>query len=348
MSTALALTETNAPLFRRDTFDGREQTLAKLDHVLALLTDVRHVQDAKQILDITKAARVYAREQKLGQDVITKGRAVMYEALRRIGELLQGTDRNTGTQGQLVGPGIIGPTNSEGPMPPTLAELGIDYKTSSIAQQLAALSPADFERVRDGREKLADVQLRIRRLDEWVVSMRLREQDAYTPDLRVCSCVELFASGIQPDAVITEPPRRREHLAAFSELAQACANVPLVAVRMMSGQTDLPEVLQRLCAHLTYRSFQARYGLILLFVQDEGAFERAKERVKARARGSGLYDWEDFVQTLAAPGELICDPFMRKESPILLAALEHRRRFVGCSVDADVIAEIRQRKGAAA
>ena len=39
----------------------------------------------------------------------------------------------------------------------------------------------------------------------------------------------------------------------FTELAEACAaaSVPLVAV--MSGQSYLPEVLRRLCEHLTYR-----------------------------------------------------------------------------------------------
>jgi hypothetical protein len=72
-------------------------------------------------------------------------------------------------------------------------------------------------------------------------------------DLRVCSCRDLFASGIKPDAVITDPPYPREFLSVFSELAEACksSDVPLVAV--MSGQSYLPEVIHRLCEHLTYR-----------------------------------------------------------------------------------------------
>jgi len=63
-------------------------------------------------------------------------------------------------------------------------------------------------------------------------------------DIRVCSCVDLFRSGIKPDAVITDPPYPKEFLGAFSELAESCklAKVPLVAV--MSGQAHLPEVLR--------------------------------------------------------------------------------------------------------
>lgn len=63
-------------------------------------------------------------------------------------------------------------------------------------------------------------------------------------DIRVCSCAELFASGIKPDAVITDPPYPHEFLPVFTELAIGCkeSSVPMVAV--MSGQSYLPEVVR--------------------------------------------------------------------------------------------------------
>lgn len=142
MSATVVALRPQAEAFAEQT--GRMDTLATLERASALLQEVRTIQDAKQIHDVAKAARVYAKEQRLGREVMAKARAVACEALRRIGELLNETERNIGTRGQLVGPGIIGPSQSEGPIetPLTLAELGIDYKTSSIAQKLFALPRA--------------------------------------------------------------------------------------------------------------------------------------------------------------------------------------------------------------
>lgn len=46
--------------------------------------------------------------------------------------------KNEGTKGQLVGRGVIGGTNSEPPIL-TLSDLGLDKKTSKLAQDIAKL-----------------------------------------------------------------------------------------------------------------------------------------------------------------------------------------------------------------
>ena len=61
--------------------------------------DVRTIQGAKHIHDVAKAMRVYASEQKLGREVIGKARAVTFEALRRLGEMLRD---GTGPRGQAI------------------------------------------------------------------------------------------------------------------------------------------------------------------------------------------------------------------------------------------------------
>ena len=86
MSAALALVEADLPPLLQSALDSRAHTLAKLESAHALLVEVRHIQDAKQIHDVAKAAGVYAREHKLGREVFLKARAVALEALRRVGE----------------------------------------------------------------------------------------------------------------------------------------------------------------------------------------------------------------------------------------------------------------------
>lgn len=57
----------------------------------------------------------------------------------------KGTRANGGNAG-----GVIGGSNSVPPIIPTLAELGLDKKTSSLAQRIASLSEEQFESVRSG------------------------------------------------------------------------------------------------------------------------------------------------------------------------------------------------------
>lgn len=170
------------------------------------------------------------------------------------------------------------------------------------------------------------------------------DADPADADLRVCSCGDLFATGIQPDAVITEPPNGSEHIHVFSELAVACTRVPLVAIRVATR--FLPDVMQRLCTHLTYRDSVIRDNkLTLVFCQDCDALERASARTVPGPTPVRPYEtWEEFfIQRLAGPGELVCDPFLSAYTAI--AALAFGRRFVGCSVDAGVVADVGRQIG---
>jgi hypothetical protein len=356
MNNELALVDAAAPPLRRDTFGGREQTLAKLEQASALLLEVQRVQDAKQIHDVAKAARVYAREQKLGHEVVLKARGVAYEALRRIGDLLHQTERAQGGQPYQEG---STPSESGGvERIPTIAELGLDYKTSSIAQQLHALPPEHFAAVREGRMTLNQALAYERCAAQMILHAR-EESNLYDPtaiDLRVCSCADLFASGIRPDVVITEPPHERDQLQAFSELARASVEVPVVVVKVETYY--LPDVLARLCAHLTYRGAVPVGALelkgcrlILVFCRDEDVRTRFGAHKKARFELiDDSREWHEyFVRLLTEPGELVCDPFPRipderhGDYGSVHATLRWGRRFVGCHVDADVIAALQIR-----
>ena len=204
---------------------------------------------------------------------------------------------------------------------------------------------------------------------------RQRKLDLFTTplppnacDLRVCSCAELLASGIKPDAVITDPPYPREFLPCFTELAESCkkANIPLVAV--MSGQSYLPEVMQRLCEHLSYRwtmayltpggqavqQWQAKVNTtwkpVLLFGESLEWFGDVATS-KVNDNDKRFHEWgqsesgiADLINRLTHPGQLICDPFLGGGT-IAVISLALGRQFVGCDINANCIETTKKRMG---
>lgn len=242
--------------------------------------------------------------------------------------------------------------------------VGISGKLVSEAKAIRAADPERFEKVKQGTLSVAKAKKEIkaeqdkRDLAEAQKSIdeekRLRIESVC--DLRVCSCAELFASGIRPDAVITDPPYPHEFLPVFSELAEGCkaAGVPLVAV--MSGQSYLPEVMNRLCEHLAYRwtlaymtpggqavqQWQAKVNTswkpVILFGDasdwfGDVAVSRPNDNDK-RFHGWGQSEsgMADLVERLTKPGQLVCDPFLGGGTTAVVS-LALGRRFVGCDID---------------
>lgn len=187
-------------------------------------------------------------------------------------------------------------------------------------------------------------------------------------DVRHCSCAELFASGIKPDAVITDPPYPEKFLPVFSELAEACKDVPLVAV--MIGQSYLPEVLRRLCEHLQYRwtlayltpggqAVQQFPAKVNTFWKPVLLFGKAAEWIGDVTRsdvndndkdhhhwGQSESGMADLVSRLTKPGQTVCDPFVGGGTTALVS-LALNRRFIGCDVDAAAVLETITRAKAA-
>ena len=75
---------------------------------------------------------------------------IKIEALRKLGEMLKDAPKNTGAAG--IGTSAVPKENRT----PTLADLGLDKKTSSIAQKLAELPDDAFEQVKDGHQTVAN------------------------------------------------------------------------------------------------------------------------------------------------------------------------------------------------
>lgn len=116
--------------------------VVKLTKARTALTEARTLQEAKRIADVATAAKVYAQRQKLGRDAVLFATAVILEAERRIGQMLKTTPRHRG------GKPVKNENRFTGPL--SLADLGIDRKTSSRAQRLADLDDDIFDRVKEG------------------------------------------------------------------------------------------------------------------------------------------------------------------------------------------------------
>ncbi len=313
--------------------------MLKLEEANHCLAHAKTLHEVTHIYAAAKALRVYAREQKLGREVMQRARAITTEALRRLGGFLRETTRAVGGQPyqHSTGPHLV-PVE-------TLADLGLTKKISSLAQHIYDLPPELFHNVRDGQSSLSGALARMKRAAN-LKALLDRDGGSAAIDLHVCSCADLFASGIRPAAVITELPRSRDHLPAFSELARACSGVPLVVVAVHTPY--LPEVMQRLCEHMTYREGHIRNNrLCLVFCHDDDALNRAKARARTKPGVTLLRPYESceeyFGQTLAGPGELVCDPFLTIGTA--LAALEFGWFFIGSSVDASVVADARRQLG---
>jgi site-specific DNA-methyltransferase (adenine-specific) len=140
----------------------RDVITVQVDRARALLAQADSATDAKKVADLARAAEVYAERQKLGQEAITYAHGVVVDAKTLMGELLRETPRNGG------GRPLKTCAQVEQVSPPTLAEQGIDRKSSAEAQALARLkeqAPKAHEAVRAGTVSVAQAVADVRRAE---------------------------------------------------------------------------------------------------------------------------------------------------------------------------------------
>lgn len=123
--------------------------VSKLNSAKLALAQAKTIQETKKILDIAVAAKIYAQRQKLGEESISYANAIKIEALKRLGEMLKESPRHK----QEMGRPKISVPNENAYL--KLADIGIDRKTSMIAQQITGLSLEQFESVKTGHVAVA-------------------------------------------------------------------------------------------------------------------------------------------------------------------------------------------------
>ena len=127
------------------------QRLLEAEKALSVAVGIDQV---KLVMDAAAAQEVFAKRQKLGEDVIAFAHTLKTRALARLGELLQQIEKASGGRPKKTSadtePVLAGP--------PTLADLGISKKVASVAQQLAALPAETREAIAQRETTIAKVR----------------------------------------------------------------------------------------------------------------------------------------------------------------------------------------------
>lgn len=122
-------------------------SLVKLDKATQMLAEIKSVDDAKNLIDIAEAARVYAKQVKLGLEAQNHAAEIKLRAQRRAGELLDAMPKAQGGEYKNTGKGYI-PVNA----PPRLEDIGVTKIQSSQWQAIASIPDDEFE------EKITEVK----------------------------------------------------------------------------------------------------------------------------------------------------------------------------------------------
>ena len=133
-----------------------ESSVAILERASIMLAEANTIQKAKELKNLALTAADWAKHKKLGNKAIQHCRAYALEAERKIGGMLEATER---AKGKLKQNTAVTSCNHGAP---TLEELGLSKRESSDAQVLASLPQASFDAVRDGKKSLAQVRKEIK------------------------------------------------------------------------------------------------------------------------------------------------------------------------------------------
>ena len=163
--------------------------------------------------------------------------------------------------------------------------------------------------------------------------------------------------------VLTDFPYNKEFLPQLSELSEFCNRIlkPGGLLVTYSGQYHLPEVLERLGEHLTYRwqmasiwsgdsnmihplQIASQWKPILIFSKGKWKKKKRWSDVSlVQGKDKSLHDWQQheaeiemLVRYFSEPRDLVCD-CMAGSFTTAVACLKNGRKFVGCDVDAECV-----------
>lgn len=165
------------------------------------------------------------------------------------------------------------------------------------------------------------------------------------------------------DLIVTDPPYPSEHLDLFADLAQHATRIlaPRGIAFILTGQLNLPAVIERLGRHLTYgwtflldlpgansrimgRHLVQTWKPILAYTV--GAWpsgQWGQDRVTSPAPDQALHGWaqnaepmRELIRRYSRPNALVLDPFCGAGS-YGYAAIQEGRRFLGVDIHPDVV-----------
>lgn len=132
-------------------------TIAKLESAKLMLQEAKTLQEVKSVMNIADAAKVYAKQAKLGQEAVNYAHEIKLRAERKLGGMLLVSPKN---KGQILRGSEMEPRENI----PTLNDIGISKKESMDAQQLAKIKEEVFEKIVVGEKTLDEVKRELKRM----------------------------------------------------------------------------------------------------------------------------------------------------------------------------------------
>ena len=177
-------------------------------------------------------------------------------------------------------------------------------------------------------------------------------------DLRVCSMQDMLADLTGLDAIITDPPYTADAMPLYSQLAKLAAKAlkPDGILAVMCGQSYLPEIMGAMSKHIMYRwtiayltpggqaaqmwdrKVNTFWKPVLLF-GGKGNWMGDVIKSDINDNDKRYHQWGQsesgitrLVETLTAPGALVCDPFLGAGTTAVVCLKLHRK-FIGCDTN---------------
>lgn len=211
------------------------------------------------------------------------------------------------------------------------------------------LNAIDKRLARINREEAAE-----RRRSEPVTTSAVDDIEIRPGDFR--SCLSDLTG--QVDAIVTDPPYPHQFIEEFDALGAVAADLlkPDGVLIAMVGQTYLPEYIERLSRHLSYRwcgayltdgpavriygrEVGSKWKPLLIFDKDGDRRFLIQDTFVSAAEDKEHHEWGQSesgiavqVERLTNPGDLVVDPFLGGGTTAFVCR-ELGRRFIGCDKD---------------
>ena len=338
--------------------------VVQLDRARTALAEAKTIGETKKVMDMAHAAQIYARRQQLGEEAMAYALAIKIEAMRKLGEILQGNGIHRG--GSKFREGILN-------------DLGIDGKTSMVAQQLAAMPVDQFEQVREGVQTVSEALKYMRQEKVRDERVKIGKQMRARPDapiIQQSDALQWIKHQPQCDLLLTDPP----FMTNVPDISQFVEWLPLAWSKVKStgrAYVFVGAYPAELRAYLnvcerhnlplaqvltwTYRNtmgpapkmqYFLNYQAVLYFVgSDAGELDCplltelcASQDMAHPARSiERVYQWqkpddliEGYIRHATKAGDLVLDPFAGSGTT-LLAASRLGRLARGCEIKSDVV-----------
>ena len=135
------------------------KSIALLSNAARMLAEVKTIDDAKQLMDMAAAAKVYAQKHKLGKEAVEYAQEIERSALIKLGEILADMEKNKGAMG--IGKSVV--RNDDRTQKPVLSDLGISKNLSSESQAIASLPEYEKEKFKKGKTSKKKVVGKVRK-----------------------------------------------------------------------------------------------------------------------------------------------------------------------------------------